>query len=168
MIARSTPAQHLLAALLVLALAGTGCQSPDAGADGDGAETARYQVSVESTPFYRLGPQQEAGADMQLTEGTRVTMLDRGFGFSNVELDNGWTGWLATADVEPAPPEPEIPMATGSDNIEGNAAIVGRFSPDDVPADFQPADLPDPDTAFPETSLLDPHLEPVEIPEFRY
>ena len=157
---------------LVVAASGVlaGCQStPGDGASADeGAGSTRYMVSVESTPFYRLGPQQDAGADMQLEEGTRVTMLDRGFGYSNVELDNGWTGWLATADVEPAPPEPEFAASGEFENLEGNSAIVERYSSSGDQGEFQPADLPESDEAFPETSLLDPQAEPIELPEFRY
>lgn len=153
--------------LLTALICFSGCQSTDEAASSEG-QTDRYQVAAETTPFYRLGPQQDAGADLQLGKGTRVTMLKRSFGFSNVELDNGWDGWVATSDIEPATVAQATPGSSLFDNLEGNSAIVGRYPSSGVPQQFEPADLPSPDEAFPETSLLDPQLEPVELPEFRY
>ncbi len=163
-------ASLLLLAMIML----SACQSTE---ESDSAVAERYQVTAESTAFYRLGPQQDSGADLQLGKGTRVSMLKRGFGFSEVELDNGWSGWLATSDVEPVAPGSEVATGGQFDNLEGNSAIVGRYTYNDTPDDFafsdlpdnfEPAQLPDADDAFPETSLLDPQLEPVELPEFRY
>lgn len=155
-------------ALILTTVAICGCEStrPD-GAIDDGE---RIEITAASTPFYRLGPQQDSGADMQLEKGTRLTLLKRSFGFSKVLLDNGWPGWIATTDFAPASPEPELSDDfLRTDNLEGNSAVIGRFSSDD--ADFgnlEPTDLPDPDLAFPEVQLMNPGSLPEDAPEFRY
>ncbi len=155
-----------LAFLLSLILSACETTAPDS-ESGDGE---RIEITAASTPFYRLGPQQDSGADMQLEKGTRLTLVKRSFGFSSVKLDNGWTGWIATSDFGPASPEPEINTTMfPDDNLQGNSAIVGRFSSTDQSmGNFEPADLPEPDLAFPETPLLNTGVPPADIPEFRY
>lgn len=158
------------AGVVFFALLVSSCETTSEGTNATGAEPQRYEVTVETTPFYRLGPQQDAGPDMQLQKGTRMNLVKRGFGFSKVELDNGWPGWVATEDIGPASPEPEYDGGLFfTDNLEGNSAIVGRFSGDvALPDDFVPADLPDPDLAFPETPLINPGDVHEGRPEFRY
>lgn len=68
---------------------------------------AQCEVAVSRTPFYKYGPAQTFGADESVTQGTRVTMVERDFGFSRVTLPNGTTGYVATEDLKPLPPEPK-------------------------------------------------------------
>jgi hypothetical protein len=64
------------------------------------------EVAVTRAPFYKYGPAQAFGADDSLAQGSRVTMVERDFGFSRVMLTNGVTGYIATDDLKPIPPEP--------------------------------------------------------------
>jgi len=64
-------------------------------------------VSSTRAQFYKYGPAQTFGADESLVQGTRVTMVQRDFGFSRVMLANGVSGYVATDDLEPLPPEPK-------------------------------------------------------------
>lgn len=120
-------------------------------------------VASEGTPFYRLGPQQPAGPDLNLEEGRRVTMQEKRFGYSRVLLDNGWTGWLATDDVEAAS-DPVVVERPAT--LEENSAIVRRYRPDTPPVEDAP--LPGGFGDVEEPAATDPVTEPVELPEFRY
>jgi hypothetical protein len=68
---------------------------------------SRYMVMGKQTPFYKYGPAQTFGADFNLKEGQRVTMIERGFGYSRVMTDDGVTGYVPSEEVTPAPPEPK-------------------------------------------------------------
>lgn len=61
----------------------------------------RYKVTVETSPFYKLGPQQPGGPDLGLKQGTRLVLLRRAFGFSQVQLGDGQTGFVGTGDLAP-------------------------------------------------------------------
>lgn len=65
------------------------------------------EISASRSPFYKYGPAQTFGADESLLMGTRVTMVQRDFGFSRVTLTSGVTGYVATDDLRPLPPEPK-------------------------------------------------------------
>ena len=65
----------------------------------------RYVVSAAKTLFYHYGPAQASGPDLQLSKGQRVTVVKREFGYSRVVLDDGQSGYVATEDIAPAPPE---------------------------------------------------------------
>ncbi len=86
-----------------VALMMSGCASEKEAVLEAGRE---YVVKVESTPFYKYGPQQPGGPDLQLVRGRYVTMIKRGFGFSQVRIDEGTDGYMATDEIEPAPEGP--------------------------------------------------------------
>src|SRR3954468_23283895 len=101
-----TPSQFLriagAATLLGLFSLQVGC----ANQGGTAHPGNRYVVSGTRNEFYKYGPAQAFGPDRNLTKGDKVTMLDRQFGFSQVRLDNNETGFIATDDLTPAPPDP--------------------------------------------------------------
>jgi hypothetical protein len=92
------------AASVALSLAGVLCGC--AGTSTFIPPGAVCEIAATRAPFYKYGPAQAFGADDSLTQGTRVTMVERDFGFSRVMLANGVTGYVATDDVKLVPPEP--------------------------------------------------------------
>ena len=78
-----------------------------------------YLVNVPQTPMFRYGPAQSFGADFNLQQGQRVVMLRREYGYSRVMTDSGQTGYVATEDIVPAPPEPK----------HNNSARTGKLPP---------------------------------------
>jgi hypothetical protein len=82
------------------ALFWTGCASQVVIPPGTACE-----VVGSHAPFYKYGPAQSFGADEVIAQGTNVTLLERGFGFSRVMRPNGVTGYVATEDIQPLPPE---------------------------------------------------------------
>src|SRR4051812_29569328 len=90
-------------ALLALALyALGGCNQPQ-------PKTTSYLVAPKTAEFYKYGPAQAFGADFALQRGARVTMVRRDFGFSQVRLEDGTIGYVATEDLKPAPTPPPTP-----------------------------------------------------------
>ena len=112
--ARRTPGRGAAVAALVLAvvLGGGGCLRPGGSANGSAATPAdapvknadRYKVAADTTPFYHYGPQQLNGSDDDLKKDTRLTMLNRGRGYSQVRLPNNETGYVGTEDIAPLSP----------------------------------------------------------------
>lgn len=84
-----------------------GCASP-----GPQPPTNLFLVSVPKAQFYKYGPAQAFGADFNLEQGQRITMVKREFGYSRIQLADGQTGYVSTDELEPAPPEPPPPRAT--------------------------------------------------------
>lgn len=162
---------------LVAALAVAGCQTPDGPIDASEAED--YEVAT-ATPFYRLGPQQPSGPDLSLDEGRRVKMLKRSFGFSQVMLDNGWDGWVATEAIRPAPELPPFPEADALRSslvgLEDNPAIVSRSGTrqrevtTDLPTDagFDDSDFAPVDLALDPVPMEEEDPTQEFVPDFRY
>jgi hypothetical protein len=123
---------------------------------------SRFQVSARSAQFYKYGPAQSFGADFVLPKGQRVIMLDRSFGFSRVMTDDGITGWVASEELAPAPPEPRRLASRGKRTSGGGGQPARMYSGprksskvDSVPGDplFDMSDLPPPmpeDPALPQ------------------
>lgn len=63
-----------------------------------------YAVSAAAAPFYKLGPQQGGGPDMQLPHDTLMTLIRPSFGYCKVHLTNGQEGYVASEDIKPASP----------------------------------------------------------------
>ena len=94
------------AVLLVMTTSLSACTTGSQGHPGN-----RYLVSGSTNEFYKYGPAQAFGPDVNLPKGLKVTMLDRQFGYSHIQLDDGQTGYIATDDLKSAPPEPKATPA---------------------------------------------------------
>jgi hypothetical protein len=115
---------------------------------------SRFLVSAQRAQFYKYGPAQSFGADFVLPKGQRVIMLDRSFGYSRVMTDDGVTGWVASEELSPAPPEPRrVAARSGRGTGGGRGGPVRMYSGaqkhskvDSVPGDplFDMSDLPPP------------------------
>ena len=128
-------------ALLILN-ACSSARSPSSGA-------TRFVVSVPSAAFYKYGPAQSLGPDLQLPKGQKLTKLDHSYGFSHVMTDDGTTGYIANEDIKPAPPEPVAAASSTprnkkparNKNVDPSLKMPG-FDINDVPlpsADSTPA-----------------------------
>lgn len=140
--------------VLCAALFSAGCAGRE-----DAQIGSLYRVSSDNTPFYLFGPQQGTGPDQNLRDGTLVTLVNRGFGFSEVELNDGRTGFVPTANLELAPQETGL-VETGDGNESGpvrSSAIVERYSVGQEEVDEVEVDLPE---------AIDLNAPP--RPEFRY
>jgi hypothetical protein len=62
-------------------------------------------VVADKTPFYRYGPAQTFGPDLQLLRGNTALLLRHGFGFSQILTEAGVAGYVPTEDLggEPDP-----------------------------------------------------------------
>lgn len=83
------------------------------------APSDQFKVTTPRTPFYRYGPQQPGGPSQSLEQGTILTLLKRGFGYSQVRLRDQQTGYVATEDMAAltsqelmAQEQPEAPSPT--------------------------------------------------------
>jgi hypothetical protein len=65
-------------------------------------------INAPRAPFYKYGPAQSFGADFLLPYGTRVTMIQRSVGFSQVMGEHGISGYVASDQLEAVPPEPKV------------------------------------------------------------
>ena len=63
------------------------------------APTDQFKVTAVRTPFYHFGPQQPGGPNQSLDYGSSLTLLKRGFGYSQVRLKDQQTGYVATEDI---------------------------------------------------------------------
>lgn len=100
-----------------------GCASP-----GPQPPTDQFLVSVPKSQFYKYGPAQAFGADFNLEKGQKVTMLKREFGYSRIQLADGQTGYVATEELTPAPPEPPPPRATPPPKLATRGTGAGASS----------------------------------------
>jgi hypothetical protein len=143
------PNRHPTAAAAGLALLGcwlAGCASKELAPPG-----SRFVVSADRAQFYKYGPAQSFGADFVLPKGQRVIMLQRSFGFSKVMTEDGISGWVASEEVRPAPPEPrQLASRRGADRGSGPERMFSgprkSSKVEPVPGDplFDMSDLPPP------------------------
>lgn len=128
----------------------------EAGEPGEaGAEY--FQTTQEFTPFYELGPQQAGGPDLSLKQGEVVQLVSRGFGFSQVEIEDGRTGYVATDALEKTePPAPDEPAPAPRSSAITRVYDSGGSSSYSPPPDLPP--LPD---------VSEPVAEE-DVPAFRY
>ncbi len=101
-------ARAVLAASIALPFLVAACAT-----SASGPSSTSYVVSSVSTPFFKYGPAQAFGADLTLSQGERLTMLTRSFGFSRVMLQNGQSGYVSTEDIKSVAPTP-VPKPTPS------------------------------------------------------
>jgi hypothetical protein len=139
--------------LILLALCGTNCSTPESTAPVAASKTGQYYVvSARRAAFFRYGPQQANGPDGKLPQGTLVTVIRPAFGYSKVQLSNGLQGYLASQDIHAAPPEVvqaatnPHPAVTGTSESNRQArsrynTVDPRFLPPPPPL---PEDQPEP------------------------
>ena len=139
--------------LILLALCGTNCSTPESTASAAASNSGQYYVvSARKAAFFRYGPQQANGPDEKLAQGTLVTVMRPAFGYSKIQLSNGLQGYVATQDIHAAPPEvvqaatnPNPPV-TGATESNRQArfrynTVDPRFLPPPPPL---PEDQPEP------------------------
>jgi uncharacterized protein YceK len=113
--------QQLLLALVILPALLAGCASS---LKTTGTVGGWYSVAANQTPFYRYGPQQGNGPDMQLPRDSIMKVVRPSFGYVKVQLQGGQSGYVASEDIRPAPaalvaeklappPEPLAPTIAG-------------------------------------------------------
>jgi hypothetical protein len=131
-------------------------------------KSTSYIVAASTSSFYKYGPAQAFGADLTLSQGQRLTMLSRQFGFSRVMLENGTSGFVSNDDIKPAPPTP-VPKPTPAPSKgflgRGKVPQGSNFKPNPQPlfdvGDIPPPPLPsNPSTPSPE--------KPRATPAFRF
>ena len=81
----------------------TGCQSSNEPGIFSGTTNSWYSVAASQTPFYRHGPQQGNGPDMQLPHDSIMKVIRPSFGYVKVQLPDGENGYVANEDIRPAP-----------------------------------------------------------------
>ena len=81
----------------------TGCQSSNQPRIFSGTTNSWYSVAASQTPFYRHGPQQGNGPDMQLPRDSIMKVIRPSFGYVKVQLPDGENGYVANEDIRPAP-----------------------------------------------------------------
>jgi hypothetical protein len=63
-----------------------------------------FAVTAEKTPFFRYGPQQGSGPDMELPKDTLMTLIRPSFGYCKVHLTSGEEGYVSSEDIDVASP----------------------------------------------------------------
>jgi len=149
----------VLAVVILNTLLDSGCASHGENAGPQSASTGpvRYIVKAEQTPFYKYGPAQANGPDFQLKKGRIVIMLERQYGFSRVQTDEGDSGYVGTDDIAPAPDQ-NADLADAAPKHSGDGATRSHGG-NRTPVFDQPNDAPLP-------SGQPPSDEP--MPSFRY
>jgi hypothetical protein len=94
----------LLPLLLVLTALSASCSSVFRSQALSGTVGGWYAVSANATPFYRYGPQQGKGPDMQLPRDSIMKVVRPSFGYVKVQLQDGENGYVASEDIQPASP----------------------------------------------------------------
>lgn len=158
-----------LAALTAVALATAAVVGCKNAGDADGATATSnapaangatpigdlWRVTADSTSFYRFGPQQPSGPDLALKKDTRVTMLKRSFGYSQVQTADKQVGYVGTSDLQPLSAEElkseQAAQAAAAgpkhDPNRRSPAIVGEYT---IPAGAGSAEkLPEPENKPP-------------------
>ncbi len=137
---------------LIAAACGVACSTTPVG------EGVRHEIIADATPFFRFGPEQPAGPDSTLGRGREVLLLKRGYGYSQVQLEDGAVGYIGTEALSRVPlpdptPEPtpeasafsDLPSASDPQTLSASDdVIVERYFLEDevvapLPAEPNPA-----------------------------
>jgi len=94
---------RLLLPLAAAALLAAGCASSIKSNMLSGTTNVWYSVAANQTPFYRYGPQQGSGPDLQLPRDSIMKVIRPSFGYVKVQLPDGASGYVASEDIRPAP-----------------------------------------------------------------
>jgi hypothetical protein len=116
-------------------------------------EAKLFVVSVESTGFYRHGPQAGRDPDKKLSKETVVKLIRPSFGYSKIEIAaTGEQGYVSSEEIRPASSKliasvsaPKVdPLATPSTSPAVEQFEMNSNDPRLVPPpeDLPPAELP--------------------------
>ncbi len=86
----------------LVALSAAGCASSIKSTALSGTTGGWFSVAATQTPFYRYGPQQGNGPDMQLAHDSLMKVIRPSFGYVKVQLQGGENGYVASEDIRPA------------------------------------------------------------------
>jgi len=146
-----------VACCLVAGLGVAGCSLTQNNIIGSGGSTQFYAVSAEKAPFYKFGPQQGNGPDMQLPHNTLMTLIRPSFGYCKVHLNSGEEGYVASEDIKVAsaelvaaanaPPPGSAPATSHGERFNLNSTDPRLI----VPPEDLPENNPEP-TPLPGTS----------------
>ena len=156
--------RQVLPAALALVLAAAGCATTKSG----GPKSGIYVVTSPTAEFFKYGPAQSFGPDLLLKRGDRVAMLERTWGFCRVLTDNGVSGYVATEEIEPAPPS-STPRLVATTRNAGTPIATSRMNSSSRPRSSQPLGNPnDPLFNVNDVPLPMPdEAPPKSRPEFR-
>jgi len=150
---------RLLPALALLGLIFSGCSAtskPTATTTSTAKRDAKlFVVSVDSTAFFRHGPQAGREPDSKLSKETVVKLIRPSFGYSKVEIAaTGEQGYVSSEDIRPASSNliasvsaPKVdPLATPSTTPAVEQFNLNSDDPRLVPPpeNLPPAELPAP------------------------
>lgn len=133
----------------LLALAGTGCSTPDPAGSVVAKSGKYYSVGAKEAEFYHYGPQQGNGPDRKLPLDTIVMLIRPSFGYSKVQLMDGEQGYVASEDIHIASPA----LVAAATNPPGTTSERSRTSGSRYnltdprlfpPPEPLPEDLPEP------------------------
>ena len=131
-----------------------------------------YKVVAETTPFFKIGPQQANGPDLSLKRDTRLSLLKHSFGYSQVRLEDGQTGMVGNEDIRALTPQEIAALAPppSTQTPPGRSPLFGATNPPrrprfhgpalPIPPDSQEPSLPTPDAS--------PTPRPGPTPKFRF
>ncbi|MEY2563924.1 MAG: hypothetical protein QOH88_2117 [Verrucomicrobiota bacterium] len=146
--------------LALLAIFSAGCKSTDKPAKSSNSPTHLYAIAVESSAFFRRGPQPGLEPDLKLPKDTVVKLIRPSFGYSKVEVvSSGLKGYVASEEIKPASSSllasaTPAPVETINTQTNATAPAVEQFNlnsndPRLVPP---PEELPNPDLPVPAPS----------------
>lgn len=125
-------------------------------------------VMMDFTQFYSMGPAQPGGPDLSLRNGEQVTLLKKGWGYSQVRLQDDRIGYVDSASIAPAPsaPKPSSESVASKKRRKNEAAYTGEQVNDTPLPDLPPPNLNIAPEDLPEAGPL-PSATPAK-PSFRY
>lgn len=150
-------AGKLIALCLAASLCGGGCSLVRKNIISASQGGTFYAVTAEKTAFYKFGPLQGNGPDMQLPRDTLMTLIRPSFGYCKVHLTTGQEGYVANEDIKVAspaliaavnaPPPPALEEPRHREHFNLNSADPRLV----VPPEDLPENNPEP-TPLPGTS----------------
>lgn len=158
---------HYLLPFVAVSFLAVGCSSISKPKVFSGGTDTWYSVAANQTPFYRYGPQQGNGPDMQLPHDSIMKVIRPSFGYVKVKLQDGESGYVASEDIRPAEPTlvaeklappPDLTAPTVASHTEQQGEQFGLNS-DDPRLIAPPEPLPEMSPA------PDFRIEPAPIPE---
>jgi hypothetical protein len=149
-------------ALALLSTLGAGCKSADKPPKSTTTSPTRlYAIAVDSSAFFRHGPQPGLEPDLKLPKDTVVKLIRPSFGYSKVEVvSSGLRGYVASEEIKPASstllasatPAPVDAVTTRTTQATAPAVEQFNLNSNDPRLVPPPEDLPDPDLPAPAPS----------------